>query len=34
MGKKLKKDAVKVEEAQPSLKSQDIMDFLMKGELL
>lgn len=34
LGKKLKKDAVKVKKALPNLKSQDIKDFLKNGELL
>ncbi|KAF2125942.1 hypothetical protein P153DRAFT_324348 [Dothidotthia symphoricarpi CBS 119687] len=34
LGKKLKKDAIKVKKALPNLKSQDIKDFLKNGELL
>ncbi len=34
LGKKLKKDAVKVKKALPNLSSQDIKDFLKKGEIL
>jgi isoleucyl-tRNA synthetase len=34
LGKKLKKDAVKVKKALPGLKSAEIKDFLTKGEIL
>ena len=34
LGKKLKKDAVKVKKALPALKSQDIKDFLKNGEIV
>jgi isoleucyl-tRNA synthetase len=34
LGKKLKKDAVKVKKALPNLKSQEIKDFLKNGEML
>lgn len=34
LGKKLKKDAVKVKKALPALKSAEIKDFLAKGEIL